>query len=127
MLTVKYRDGEEVEKDYCALCLKERTDGANFVMYDGDRPVALWRMKIVFEDEPVGLIDKVFFVDGLSEDDKLFFVHAMFFKLSEGAPVKLRVRGVREELRRFGFEEKNGDMQIYSRDIKLHYNCASQK
>lgn len=127
MLTVKYRDGEEVEKDYCALGVQEKAEGANFVMYDGKIPVALWRMKILLEDEPVGLIDKIFFADGVSEEDKLFFVHAMFFKLSEGAPVTLRVRGVHEELRRFGFEEKDGNMQINTKDINLHYMCAAKK
>ena len=96
-------------------------------MYDEASPVALWRMQIAIEDEPVGVIEKIHFAPGVEEGDRTFFLHAMFFKLIEGAPVKLRIEGKREEFERFGFKEVGGNMEIYSRDVNLHYMCGGRK
>ncbi len=126
MLTVKYAEGSVATDIYKVLGLQEECVGANFVMYDEKEPVALWRMKILFEEKPIGLVDRVVFKDGVEDGDKLFFVHAMFFKLIEGAPMTIRVGGVHNELERFGFEVVDGNMEVYSKDINLHYMCASK-
>lgn len=126
MLTVKYAEGGVAKDIYRALGMQEDCDGANFVMYDEGDPVAVWRMKILFEEKPVGLVDRIVFKDGVEDGDKLFFVHAMFFKLIEGAPMTIRFCGVRHELERFGFEERDGNMEVYSKNINLHYMCASK-
>lgn len=126
MLTVKYAEDSVAKDIYRVLDIKNECSGANFVMYDEGEPVALWRMKILFEDKPIGLVDKVVFKEGVEDGDKLFFVHAMFFKLIEGAPMTIRVSGVHKELERFGFENVDGNMEIYSKNINLHYMCGSK-
>lgn len=126
MLTVKYVEGSVATDIYRVLGIQEECSGANFVMYDEKEPVAVWRMKILFEEKPVGLVDRVFFKEGVEDGDKLFFVHAMFFKLIEGAPMTIRVLGTHNELERFGFKEVDGNMEVYSKDINLHYMCSSK-
>ncbi len=123
MLTIKYLALNEVAQEYCALGIKDEPLGANFVMYDDDVPVALWRMQVIKEEEWIADVDKVYFVDGVEDGDKLFFTHAMFFKLIEGTPILVRFKGKREELSRFGFEEVDGNMIINSSKINLHYMC----
>ena len=127
MLTVTYLDLDAVSVIYKALGVEGEPLGANFVMYDGSAPVALWRMNVLFEEKPIGNIDKIVFADGVVEEDKLFFVHAMFFKLIDGAPLTLRVNGVHDSLKRFGFEEVGGNMEVFSKNIDLHYMCSSKK
>lgn len=127
MLTVKYAEGSVATDIYKVLGMPEECTGANFVMYDEKEPVAVWRMKILFEEKPVGLVDRVFFKEGVEDGDKLFFVHAMFFKLIEGAPMTIRVCGAHNELERFGFKEVDGNMEVYSKDINLHYMCSTTK
>lgn len=123
MLTVRFEQGDSVDNIYAKLSLSQRPSGANFVMYDEDSPVALWRMHMI-EDGRVGLIDKIAFLPDVAQQDRLFFVHAMFFKLSEGAPIILRVNGEHHELLKFGFEPVNGNMEICSKNINLHYACG---
>ncbi len=127
MLTVKYEDSRAAADIYKTLGLEEKPSGANFFMYDGDKPVALWNMSVEVEDEPVGVIRRIYFADGVDEEDRTFFMHAMFFKLMEGAPVKLRVPEADESFAKFGFAEKNGCMEAYSKDINLHYRCGGKK
>ncbi len=123
MLTIKYLMLNEVAQEYGALGIKDEPIGANFVMYDDDVPVALWRMQVVKEDEWIADVDKVYFVDGVEIGDKIFFTHAMFFKLIDGAPIIVRFKGVHDGLKRFGFEEVDGNMIISSKNINLHYMC----
>lgn len=127
MLTVRFENIDGVKDVYRALGVEGEPFGSNFVMYDGDKPAALWRMKIALEDEPVGIVEKVRFLDGVEEGDRLFFVHAMFFKLIEGAPIKLRFAGIIPELERFGFKRIGGNMEAYSNEINLHYMCGRHK
>lgn len=124
MLTVKFILANEAEEIYRALGLTEAPIGCNFVMYDEARPVALWRMKIEAEDEPTGVIEKIIFADGVDDGDKTFFLHAMFFKLIDGAPIKLRINGAKPEFEKFGFKNVGGNMEAYSKDINLHYMCG---
>lgn len=124
MLTVKFISANEAEEIYLALGLTEAPFGSNFVMYDEARPVALWRMEIDAEHEPTGVIEKIFFADGVDDGDKTFFLHAMFFKLIEGAPIKLRINGIKPEFEKFGFKAVHGNMEAYSKDINLHYMCG---
>lgn len=123
MLTIKYRALDEVAVDYGEMGLQQKPFGANFVMYDDGIPKALWRMTVSVDIQPVADVEKVYFSSDVEEGDKLFFVHAMFFKLIEGAPVLIRFKGRHDELIRFGFEEIDGDMVISSKNINLHYGC----
>lgn len=125
MLTVRFET--DLSAIYRTLGIEGEPFGSNFVMYDGDKPVALWRMKIVLEDMPVGVIESVRFLDTVDEDDRTFFMHAMFFKLSEGSPIRLRVEGERDEYRKFGFQPVDGNMEINSTDINLHYRCGGYR
>ena len=124
MLTVRFENNSDVKEIYRVLGVEGEPFGSNFVMYDEKTPVALWRMKIVIEDEPVGVIEKIFFLDSVEEGDRTFFKHAMFFKLIEGAPIKLRIEGVKPEFEKFGFKSVDGNMEAYSKDINLHYMCG---
>ncbi len=123
MLTIKYRNLDEVLVDYAVLKLEDVPNGANFVMYDGDAPVALWRMSVSVDATPCATVEKVYFLESVEEGDKLFFVHAIFFKLIEGAPLMIKFNGVHDTLKRFGFEEIDGNMVILSKNINLHYRC----
>lgn len=96
-------------------------------MYDESSPVALWRMTVKVESEPVGVIDKIFFSDGVEDGDRTFFLHAMFFKLIEGAPLTLRIAGERREFEKFGFRYADGNMEVYSKDVNLHYMCGGRR
>ena len=127
MLTVRFESGIDLRRIYGVLGVEGEPFGSNFVMYDEDTPVALWRMRITVEGEPIGLISDIIFVDGVEEDDKTFFLHAMFFKLIEGAPIRLRIAGIKPEFEKFGFEEKDGNMEAFSKDINLHYMCGRKK
>lgn len=101
--------------------------GSTFVMYDEAEPVALWRMRIAIEDVPTGYIERIFFKDGVEEGDKLFFLHAMMFKLREGSPIMLKTKKYGELLKRFGFAPSDESAQVYqlfSGDINLYYNCG---
>lgn len=129
MLTVRFENiGKKVEILYEKLGLSQPPCGANFVMYDGNDSVALWRMQIIVENgQTVGVIDKIAFLPSVEIGDKTFFVHAMFFKLQEGAPMLLRINGEHKELERFGFEFDGKNMQIISSNINLHYSCGVKK
>lgn len=127
MLTVRYENNTDMTAIYRALGVDGEPFGANFVMYDETVPVALWRMKILPESEPVGLIERIHFLDSVEEGDRTFFLHAMFFKLREGARIKLRIEGERREFEKFGFKSVDGNMEIYSDDINLHYMCGGYK
>ena len=124
MLTVRFENNSDAVKIYRVLGVEGEPFGSNFVMYDEKTPVALWRMRIAIEDEPVGLIEKIHFADGVEEGDRTFFLHAMFFKLGEGAPIRLRIEGIKPEFEKFGFVEADGNMEAYSNEINLHYGCG---
>lgn len=124
MLTVRFEDSVAASGIYKTLGVEGEPFGSNFVMYDEATPVALWRMKIELEDEPVGIIESIVFADGVEEGDKTFFLHAMFFKLIEGTPIKLRIPEVKPEFAKFGFEDKGGCMEVYSMNVNLHYGCG---
>lgn len=124
MLTVRYETNQDCKKIYEILGVNEEVIGTNFIMYDVDAPVALFRIRLQNEEEPVAIIDKIHFLDSVEEGDKTFFIHAIFYKLIDGAPIKLRILGIKEEYKKFGFEEVNGNMEIISKDINLHYMCG---
>ena len=126
MLTVRFESLSALAEIYSALMIEEEPCGSNFVMYDGADPVALMRVRIDPADEPVAVIDKVAFKEGVDEGDRTFFYHAMFFKLREGTPIKIRAAYVDDYLVRFGFQERAGGMEIYSQDINLYYNCGGK-
>lgn len=127
MLTVRFiPEGEELDGICAELGLEEEPYGSNFIMFDEQTPVALWRMTVCIEDEPVGVIRQIYFKDGVDEDDRVFFLHVMMYKLRDGSPIKLRYSGDIERMKRFGFEDRGEYMEIYSGDINLYYNCGGK-
>lgn len=125
MLTVRFETGDACQNAYKALGLAQDPVGSNFVMYDGKTPVALMRTHID-AGVPSLCIDTVKFADGTDAQDKLFFLHAMFFKFREGTPILIR-SAVDERLKPFGFVEKDGVMELYSGEIDLYYNCGGRR
>ncbi len=128
MLTVKFLSASEVAPIYKTLGIDGEPFGSNFVMYDETTPAALMRLTLKNEGKgTVGVIEDIVFADGLEEGDKTFFLHAMFFKFREGAPIRLRISGERKEFEKFGFELVGGNMEINSNEINLYYNCIGHK
>ena len=62
-------------------------------------------------------------LDGVEMGDKLFFIHAMFYKFSLGAPTEIRFKGERKELKLYGFTFKDGYTTAITTDINLHGYC----
>ena len=125
MLTVRFETDDACAAAYGALGIEGTPVGSNFVMYDGDMPVALMRTRILTDGAPTLRIDLLEFKEGVEEGDKKFFLHAMFFKFREGTPIMIEA-DVDERLRPFGFEEKDGKMRLYSGEINLYYNCGGK-
>lgn len=125
MLTVRFETGDACQNAYEAIGIDGQPHGSNFVMYDGDVPVALMRTHID-ASVPALNIDLVKFADGVDAQDRLFFLHAMFFKFREGTPILIRA-AVDERLKPFGFEQKDGIMELYSGEIDLYYNCGGRR
>jgi len=124
MLTVRFENNSDCISIYKQISLNDEVSGTNFVMYDEQTPVAVFKMHIVLEDQPVAVIDRIFFKDGVEEGDKIFFKHAIFFKLIEGTPILIRIEGINEEFKKYGFVENNGNMEVISKEINLHYMCG---
>ena len=126
MLIVRFELGDACQKAYDALGVEGIPQGSNFVMYDEAVPVALMRTHIDVAKEPALIIDLVKFADGVDVGDKKFFLHAMFFKFREGTPILIKT-AADEMFAPFGFEEKDGEMQLYSGEINLYYNCGGKR
>ena len=124
MLTVRFENNNNMVQIFEVLCVKKIPCGTNFVMYDENNPVAYWQMHIELSPSPVAVIDEIFFKEDVEDGDKKFFVHAIFYKLIEGAPLQVRINGLHNELKKFGFVEINGNMEVYSKNINLHYMCG---
>lgn len=127
MLTVKFIGSDYSDAPYAALKVERLENHSDFFMFDEDEPVAIFRIHISLEDEPVGVIDLVRFKDSVAEEDRIFFYHAMMFELREGCPIKLRMACEDKYLLKFGFEKVGENFEIYSRDINLYYNCGGRR
>lgn len=120
MLTLMYvQEHEELEKIYSAISPEEEISGANFIFLDDGKPVGFMRVKI---DGGI-LVDAVRFLPQVEIGDKLFFIHAMFYKFGLGAPMEIRFKGERKELTLYGFTFKDGYMRAITTEINLHGYC----
>lgn len=120
MLTLMYvQEHEELEKIYSAISPEEEISGANFIFLDDGKPVGFMRVKI---DGGI-LVDAVRFLPQVEIGDKLFFIHAMFYKFGLGAPMEIRFKGEHKELTLYGFTFKDGYMRAITTEINLHGYC----
>ena len=120
MLTLVYvQEKEQLEKIYGEIAPTDEISGANFVFLDDEKPVGFMRVKI---DGDI-LVDGVRFLPSVEVGDKLFFIHAMFFKFGLGAPMEIRFKGERKELTLYGFTFKDGYMRAITTEINLHGYC----
>lgn len=120
MLTLVYvQEKEQLEKIYGEIAPTDEISGANFVFLDDEKPVGFMRVKI---DGGI-LVDSVRFLPSVEVGDKLFFIHAMFFKFGLGAPMEIRFKGERKELTLYGFTFKDGYMRAITTEINLHGYC----
>ena len=120
MLTLVYvQEKEQLEKIYGEIAPTDEISGANFVFLDDEKPVGFMRVKI---DGGI-LVDGVRFLPSVEVGDKLFFIHAMFFKFGLGAPMEIRFKGERKELTLYGFTFKDGYMRAITTEINLHGYC----
>ena len=120
MLTLVYvQEKEQLEKIYGEFAPTDEISGANFVFLDDEKPVGFMRVKI---DGDI-LVDGVRFLPSVEVGDKLFFIHAMFFKFGLGAPMEIRFKGERKELTLYGFTFKDGYMRAITTEINLHGYC----
>ncbi|MBR2334515.1 MAG: hypothetical protein IKA59_04150 [Clostridia bacterium] len=120
MLTLMYvQEHEELEKIYSAISPEEEISGANFIFLDDGKPVGFMRVKI---DGGI-LVDAVRFLPQVEIGDKLFFIHAMFYKFGLGAPMEIRFKGEHKELTLYGFTFKDGYTRAITTEINLHGYC----
>lgn len=125
MLTLGFETNENLLLSlYSRLGIRGLVSGANFVFFDDSRPVGLWRMRV---EENCAVVDEMRYLEGVEDDDVLFFTHAMLFKLSESAPMRLKIKGERKEFYKFGFEYAEGYMDIFTASINLHGSCPDKR
>ncbi len=123
MLTLAYaQDSEYLRETYSSLGIALPPVGCNFLYLDDGKAVGL--IRLIFED--CAVVDLIKFADGVEDGDKTFFVHATFYKLKIGAPVKLKFRGRHEELKPYGFEIDGEDTSVITSEINLHGNCKGK-
>lgn len=124
MLTLAYaQDYEYLQETYSVLGIALPPVGCNFLYLDDGKAVGL--IRLIFVDG-VATVDTVKFADGVEDGDKLFFIHATFYKLKIGAPVRLKFRGRHEELKPYGFEIDGEDTSVITSEINLHGNCKGK-
>ncbi|MBO7221410.1 MAG: hypothetical protein J6V37_00010 [Clostridia bacterium] len=120
MLTLVYvQEKDQLEKIYKDIAPDEAVSGANFVFLDDEKPVGFMRVKI---DDGI-LVDAVKFAPQVEIGDKLFFIHAMFYKFGLGAPAEIKFRGEHKALALYGFTFKDGYTRAITTEINLHGYC----
>ncbi len=120
MLTLAYvQEKDELERIYSLVSPGEKVDGANFVFLDEGEPVGYMRVKV---DSEI-LVDAVRFLPEVEHGDKIFFIHAMFFKFGFGAPTAIKFKGEHKELEIYGFSYEDGFMRAITTEINLHGYC----
>ena len=123
MLTLVYvQEKDRLEKIYGDIAPNEQVSGANFIFLDEGNPVGFMRVKI----EDGILVDAVRFLPQVELGDKLFFIHAMFYKFGLGAPTEIRFKGEHKALILYGFSFKDGYMRAITTEINLHGYCNGQ-
>ena len=124
MLTLVYvQEKDKLEKIYRDIAPDEAVSGANFIFLDDEKPVGFMRAKI---DDGI-LIDAVRFMPNVEVGDKLFFIHAMFYKFGLGAPTEIKFRGEQKALTLYGFTFKDGYTRAITTEINLHGYCNGKK
>lgn len=120
MLTLAYvQEKDRLEQIYGDIAPGEKVSGANFAFLDEGNPVGFMRVKI---DQGI-LVDAVRFLPNVEIGDKLFFIHAMFYKFGLGAPTEIRFKGEHKELRLYGFTYEDGYTRAITTQINLHGYC----
>lgn len=119
MLTLAYAQDNTLTDAYAVLGLDLPPVGCNFLFLDDGRVVGL--IRLCFDD--CAVIDLVKFKDGVEIGDKTFFIHAIFYKLKIGAPVRLAIKGLHDELKPYGFVEGGEGMSVMTNEINLHGSC----
>ena len=120
MLTLVYvQEKDQLEKIYKEIAPTEEISGATFAFLDEGKPVGFMRVKIT---DGI-LVDAVRFLPQVEIGDKLFFIHAMFYKFGLGAPTEIRFKGERKELSLYGFTFEDGYTRAITTEINLHGYC----
>lgn len=131
MLTIRYENDKSVIKTlYESLGIDGAEKGVNIVLREQEgltqigADTGLFRL-IMLQDssETTAIIDKIAFLNSVSEGDKNFFVRAVLYKLQKGAPILLRIPGEHRELEIFGFRQYADYAEALSTDIELHSEC----
>jgi hypothetical protein len=113
------QEKDQLEKIYKDMGSEEEIEGANFAFLDDGNPVGFMRVKI---DGGI-LVDRVMFLPQVEIGDKLFFIHAMFYKFGLGAPTEIRFKGEHKELNLYGFKYSDGYTRAITTEINLHGYC----
>jgi hypothetical protein len=120
MLTLAYvQERDALDKIYHSLSSTESQEGANFVFFDEGNPVGYMRVRV----DGAVIVDSVKFLPSVEAGDRLFFIHAMFYKFGLGAPVEIRFKGEHKELEPYGFSICEGYTSAISNQINLHVYC----
>ena len=122
MLTLKLITSAEEEKNiYNTLGLNDVPGGVLFLFLDDEKPVGFARNFV--QQDGSALIDKIYYVDGMSFGDKDFFLRSVLYKY-QGASMLLKLEGDHKELYKFGFVYEGGYTTIWSQNINLHGGCS---
>lgn len=120
MLTLAYvYEKDKLDHIYKTISPDEEVCGANFVFLDDEKPVGYMRVKV---DDSI-LVDAVRFLPTVEMGDKIFFIHAMFYKFGFGAPTEIKFKGEHKELVLYGFTYRDGYMRAITTEINLHATC----
>lgn len=123
MLTLRLITSIEEEKNiYNTLGLDDAPGGVLFLFQDDENPVGFARNFL--QADGSALIDKIYYVDGVSFGDKDFFLRSVLYKY-QGASMVLKLEGDHKELYKFGFVYEDGYTSIWSQNINLHGGCSN--
>ena len=123
MLTLRLITSIEEEKNiYNSLGLDDASGGVLFLFQDDENPVGFARNFL--QADGSALIDKIYYVDGVSFGDKDFFLRSVLYKY-QGASMVLKLEGDHKELYKFGFVYEDGYTSIWSQNINLHGGCSN--
>ena len=122
MLTLKLvTDKNEISNLYKDFSIEDNANGVHFLFLDDEKPIGF--IRFILKDN-YALIDRIYYVDGVEEGDKDFFLRSTLFKFQD-ASILLKLEGDQKDFYKFGFVYEDGYTQIWSPNINLHGGCSS--
>ncbi len=123
MLTVEFvSDKNELENAFQILNVEKIDDVSNFVLYEENVPIGIAQFKL---ENIVKMVTFVVRQDKKEKGIEDFFFRSLLFKMSF-CPYVLQIDTVDKELQKFGFEQKNGKMELQTKNVVFPSDCGHQ-